>query len=82
MAPAMPCKTCKKNKHGETWDNIAGRGDNEFTTALQFGTQIYPYASSHEDTRSKSSSGSRMRETSKDSLTERNNSQKQIRGDR
>ena len=72
MAPAMPCKTCKKNKHGETRsktddfkskfacileasestrmrmeeslpkyheDHIAGKG--QFTTALQFGTQIY-----------------------------------------
>ena len=87
MAPAMPCKICKKNKNGETrrrlmisslslhvswkpvnpqecvWrenvpkiheDHIAGKGD---TTALQYGTQIYSYASSNEDTRSKSSSG-------------------------
>ena len=29
----------------------------QLTTALQFGTQIYSYASSNEDTRSKSSSG-------------------------
>ena len=37
-------------------DHVAGRGD-KFTTTLQFGTQIYSYASSNEDTRSKSSSG-------------------------
>ena len=37
-------------------DHIAGRGDNSHTT-LQCGTQIYSYASSNEDTRSKSSSG-------------------------
>ena len=36
----------------------------QFTTASQFGTQIYSYASSNEDTRSKSSSGQRMGETS------------------
>ena len=37
-------------------DHIAGN----FTAALQYGTQIYSYASSNEDTRSKSSSGSKM----------------------
>ena len=37
-------------------DHIAGKGDN-FTATLHFGTQIYSYASSHEDTRSKISSG-------------------------
>ena len=37
-------------------DHIAGRGD-QFTATFQFGTQIYSYASSHEDSRSKSSSG-------------------------
>ena len=31
--------------------------EGQFTTALQFGTQIYSYASSNEDTRRKSSSG-------------------------
>ena len=31
--------------------------EGQFTTTLQFGTQIYSYASSHEDSRSKSSSG-------------------------
>ena len=89
MAPAMPCKTSKKSKHGETrgktndfkskfacileasdstrmrmeefltkyhQDHIAGKGDNSLQH-YNFGTQIYSYASSHEDTRSKSSSG-------------------------
>ena len=42
-------------------DHIAGKGD-QFTATLQFGTQIYSYASSHEDTRSKSSSGQRIGE--------------------
>ena len=37
-------------------DHIAGKG-RQFTATVQFGSQIYPYASSHEDTRSKSSSG-------------------------
>ena len=77
MAPALPCKTCKKNKHGETRsktvnfksqfacimeasestrmrmeesppkyheDHIAVK-----EAALQFGTQIYSYASSNEE---------------------------------
>ena len=35
----------------------------QFTTALQFGTHIYSYAPSHEDTGSKSSSGEIMRKT-------------------
>ena len=114
MAPAMPCKTCKKNKHGETRsktndfkskfacileasestrmrmeeplpnyheDHTAGKGV-QFTTTLQFGTQIYSFASSNEDTRSKSSSGQRMGKTCKDSGVEPDESQKQIRGDR
>ena len=37
-------------------DHIAGEGDNSLEY-FNFGTQIYSYASSHEDTRSKSSSG-------------------------
>ena len=69
MASALLCKTCKKNKHGETCskmrmeeslpyyheDHIAGKGDN----SLQHYNlvHIYSYASSNEDTRSKSSSG-------------------------
>ena len=91
VAPAMPCKTCKKSMHGETrsktndfqskfacileakWihKNAYGRTSTklewgpycrkrgQFTTTRQFGTQIYSYASSNEDTRSKSSSGER-----------------------
>ena len=43
-------------------DHIAGKG-RQFTAALQFGTKIISYASSHEDSRSKSSSGQRMGET-------------------
>ena len=89
MAPAMPSKTYKKCKHGETRgksneiesklacileasestrmrmeesppnhheDHIAEKWD----TSLQhkkFGTQIYSYASSHEDSRSMRSNG-------------------------
>ena len=37
--------------------------EGQFTTTLLFGTQIYSYASSHEDARSKSSSGLRTGET-------------------
>ena len=37
-------------------DHIAGRGE-QFTATLQFGTQNYSYASSNEDTRSRSNSG-------------------------
>ena len=88
MAPAVPCKTSKKCKHGETRgksneiksklacileasestrlrmeeslpnhheDHIAGKGI-QFTAALQFGTQIYSYAPSHENSSSKGSS--------------------------
>ena len=36
--------------------HIAGKGG-QFTATLQFGTQIYSYASSHENSRSKGSSG-------------------------
>ena len=41
------------------------RKGRQFTTSLQFGTQIYSYASSHEDSRSKSSSGQRMEKLEK-----------------
>ena len=41
-------------------DHIAGKGDNSFTTALQCGAQIYSNASSHENSRSKGSSGQGM----------------------
>ena len=37
-------------------NHIAGKGD-KFTATSKFGSQIYSYASSHEDSRSKSSSG-------------------------
>ena len=37
-------------------DHIAGKGE-KFTTALQFGSQIYSYASSYENSCSKSSGG-------------------------
>ena len=110
MAPAMPCKTCKKSKHGEirnktndfkslfpctleasestrlrveesvpTYheDHIAGRGDNSLQH-YNLEHKIYSYASSNEDTRSKSSNG----ETSEDPCVGHNKSQKQIRGDR
>ena len=82
MAPAMPCKACNKNMHGETrsktnyfkshvcmylgsqWIHKDAYGRNsteiswgpyrrkrrQFTTAWQYGTQIYSYASSNEDT--------------------------------
>ena len=109
MAPAMPCKASKKNKHGETRgktndfkskdacileasestrlrmeeslpnyleDHIACRKGGQFTATLQFGTQIYSYASSHEDSRSKGSSGKRMGETGKDSGVGPDESQK------
>ena len=89
IAPAMPCKTSKKSKHGKARgktnefksklacildasestrlrmeeslpnyheDHIAGKG-RQFTATLRFGSQIYAYASSHEDSRSRSSSG-------------------------
>ena len=95
MAPAVPCKTYKKNKRGEIRsktndfkskfacileanestrkrmeeslpnyheDHIVGKRG-QFTAASQFGTQIYSHASSHEDTRSKSSGEQRMGET-------------------
>ena len=84
----MPCKTCKKNKNGETrrktsdfkskfacileasestrlrmeelsWGPCC-RKRRQFITAFKFGTQIYSYASSNEDTRGKSSSGQGM----------------------
>ena len=41
-------------------DHVAGKGNNQFITALQFGSQIYSYASSHENSSSKSSSGQGM----------------------
>ena len=43
-------------------DHIAGKGE-QSTASLQFGTQIYSYAPSNEDTCSQSSSGQRMGKT-------------------
>ena len=40
-------------------DHIAGKGNNSIT-ALQFGTQIYSYASSNENSGSESSGGQGM----------------------
>ena len=54
----------------------------QYTAAFQFGTQIYSYASSYEDTRSKSSSGWRMGKIWKYSGVGPDKSQKQIWGDR
>ena len=84
MAPAMPCKTYKKNKKKETrgktneiksklacilkanksttefpWGPYCRKG-RQFITALQFGSQIYSYASSYENSGSKSSGGQGM----------------------
>ena len=42
----------------------------QFTAALQFGTQVYSYAPSYEDSRSKDSGGQRMGEIGKDSGVE------------
>ena len=67
------------NPQDSVWKNLY---QNSFTTALQFGTQIYAYASRNEDTRSRRSSGSRMGETLKDSGVEHSKSRKQIKGDR
>ena len=71
MAPAMPCKTSKKCKHGETrgktndiksklaWKpaNPHDCGWKNLHQIIMRTTQIYSYASSHEDTSSRSSSG-------------------------
>ena len=55
----------------------------QFTTTLQFGTQIYSYACNNEDTRSKKQQWiKKWEETWKDSGVESDKSQKQIRGDR
>ena len=91
MAPAMPCKTCKKSEKGETrgktneiksklvyfgsqwihktaygrlstelpWGPYCRKG-RQFSTALQFGSQIYSYASSYENSGSKSIGGQGM----------------------
>ena len=71
MSPAMPCKTSKNSQRGPYC-----RKWRQFTTTLQFGTQIYSYASSHEDSSSKGSSGQGMGEIGKDSGVEPDESQK------
>ena len=53
----MNLQDCVWENHHE--DHIAGKR-NKFTAALQFGSQIYSYASSHENSRSKGSSGQGM----------------------
>ena len=92
MAPAMPCKTSKTCKHGETrgktneikskfacmldasestrlrmWESLPNhhedrnsRKGRQFIATFKFGSQIYSCASSHEDSRSKGSSGQGM----------------------
>ena len=55
----------------------------QFTATLQFGTQIYSYASSNEDTRSKKHQWDKEWEKlEKIPEWDKNKSQKQIRGDR
>ena len=62
-------------------DHIAGKRI-KFTTALQFGSQIYSYASSYENSCSKSSSGQGMRKIGENFGVEPDESQKQERSDR
>ena len=54
--PVNPQDCVWKNLHPITMRTIM-QEKGQFTTTLQFGTQIYSYASSNGDTRSKSSSG-------------------------
>ena len=108
LAPAMPGKTSKKSKHGETRsktmnfksksgcileasgstrlrmeeslpkyheDHIAGKGNNSLQHYMLV-HNFYSYASSHEDSQSKSSSGSRMGVIGKDSGVGPDESQK------
>ena len=114
MAHAMPCKTSKKSKHGETrgktnefksklacileasestrlrmeesvpnfHEDHIFRKRGQFTAILQFGSQIDSYASSHENSCSKSSGGQGMRKLGENFGVEPDKSQKQIRGDR
>ena len=60
-------------------DHIAGKGG-QFTATLQFGTQIYSYASSNEDTSAKAAVGLRMGKTWENSGVESDKSQKQSGG--
>ena len=54
----------------------------EFITALQSGSQIYSYASSHENSRSESSGRQRMGKIGENHGVEPDESQKQERSDR
>ena len=56
-------------------DHIAGKGNNSFT-ALQFGSQIYSYASSLKNSSSKNSSGQGMGKIGKNFGVEPDKSQK------
>ena len=56
-------------------DHIAGKGD-KFIAALQFGSQIYSYASSHENSCSESSGGQGMGKIGEDFGVEPDKSQK------
>ena len=56
-------------------DHIAGKRG-QFITALQFGSQIYSYAWSHENSRSKGSSGQGMGKIGENSGVEPDESQK------
>ena len=62
-------------------DHVAGKRT-QFITALEFGSQIYSYASSHEESRSKGSSGEGMGKIGENFGVEPDESQKQERGDR
>ena len=54
----------------------------QFITALQLGSQVYSYASSYENSCSKSSGGQGMRKIGEIFGVAPDESQKQIRGDR
>ena len=62
-------------------DHIAGRGK-QFTTLLEFGSQIYSYAPSLENSSSKGSSGQGMGKIGENFVVEPDESQKQETGDR
>ena len=61
-------------------NHIAGKRG-QFTTTLRFGTQIYSYASSYENSRSKGSGGQGMGKIGENFGVESDESQKQERGD-
>ena len=57
-------------------DRIAGKGENSLQHCNLFGTQIYSYASSHENSGSKSTGGQGMRKIGENSGVEPDESQK------